>query len=239
MTAPVPSPARLSVSSTLAERLKTIKGQLAVRVIDEMYEDPFWIERFAARGRRHSEEDIGFHVDYLVQAVIAHDPGVLERYARWLQSVLTTRGMCSRHLEESFERLDRAVTESMGSDFGTSYLEAARRALLYESGTLAREIQDQARHLSSQATATLPAGKPRDFEHHLSYLADAIALDKPSLFETYVTFCTDHYGRHREGGAEYAAQTFATLRKVIANDAAHLSEAARLAADRILPTSSK
>jgi len=220
------SSGRHSIVGTLAERLRSMKGQLAIRVIDEMFDnDPFWIERFAARGRRHSEEDIGFHVDYVVQALIARDPGVLERYARWLQSVLTTRGMCSLHLDESYERLDRAIVDTVGSDFCTTYLDAARKALFYDAGTLARAIQDAAPRLIVVAQRAAPTSRLRDLEHHVSYLADAVFLDRPALFESYVTFAKELFGRHREGGAEHAIETFRVLESAIRDDESLLKDA--------------
>ena len=74
-------------SAGLIERLRRDKHALAERVIEDMYVDPFWNERFAARGRKHSTDDLGFHVDYLIQAAEGNDPGVMERYRASSQRV--------------------------------------------------------------------------------------------------------------------------------------------------------
>src|SRR5690606_8457401 len=121
-------------------------GRIAVRVTDAMYADPFWTARFGARGRMHAEEDAAYHVEYLVQALVARDAEVMRRYARWLQAVLTTRGMCTRHLDESLARVGSAASEVLGppgrgSAAVAAYVGAAREALSYDEGP-ARDLQD-------------------------------------------------------------------------------------------------
>lgn len=161
----------------LVQRLRAEKNALAERVIDDMYADPFWNERFAARGRKHSVQDLAFHVDYVIQAVEGRDAGVMERYARWLQGVLTTRGMCTLHLADSFGRLAAAI----GDEQATAYLGAARAALLYDGGG-ARALQERIR----DTIVTGTPGPIEDTAYHLSYLADAIAVGQPNVFLGHV-----------------------------------------------------
>ncbi len=104
--------------------LRASAKQLAVRVIDTMYADPFWMSRFGDRGRERSEEDIAYHAEYLAQALEANDPGIMARYSVWLRSVLTSRGMCSRHLEESFERFEAALPAEIAAESATAMLAA-------------------------------------------------------------------------------------------------------------------
>lgn len=170
----VPPPSR-----SLVERLHRDKLVLAERVVDEMYADAFWNDRFAARGRKHSVQDLAFHVDYVIQAAEANDAGVMERYARWLQGVLTTRGMCSLHLADSFGRLAVAI----GDPSARRYSSAARAALLYDGGA-ARAVQERIRDAITSGTP----GSIEDTTYYLSYLADAIALGQPKVFLDHVSW---------------------------------------------------
>lgn len=172
---------------SVVARLRSEKPALAARVIDEMYVDPFWQERFAARGRKHSEQDIGFHVDYVIQAIEARDASVMARYARWLQGVLTTRGMCTLHLAASFGRLADAIGDKQAKD----HLDAARAALLYEGGA-ARALQERIRDAIVRGTP----GPIEDTAYHLSYLADAIALGQPSVFLGHIEWLSGYFRKH-------------------------------------------
>ncbi|HVH43320.1 MAG TPA: hypothetical protein VM925_13285 [Labilithrix sp.] len=231
----------------LAERIRGKKGPLAVGVVDEMYANPFWMERFANRGRKFAEEDLGYHVDYLVQALVARDPGVLERYARWLQSVLTTRGMCSVHLADSFTRLGRAVAESIPDSAAASgCIEAAVAALRYPDGP-ARELQDASGRLAEIAVRLFAASRPDDVArwgargrelcledagYHLAYLADALALDRPAVFVGYVTWI-DGFLRRRNVGGEHLRTMLSIVAGTIEEDAT-LSVALRRSAGDLL-----
>ena len=87
--------------STLVERLQAKAPELGRRAIAEMYQNPFWQERFGAHGRENADKDGQFHLSYLIQALVASEAGVLTNYARWLQTLLVSRGMCTRHSADS------------------------------------------------------------------------------------------------------------------------------------------
>lgn len=181
----------------LARRLEQSASALSARVVKEMYEDRFWMVRFGQRGLEHSQQDGRFHISYLVQALIASDPGVLTRYARWLRSLLTTRGMCTHHLAENFERLARATQEQvLDSAPAVEYLRAACASLIDEAGP-ARELQLASERIAARICAR-EAGPPpsaratprRDARaellHLLSYLADALSLGRTEHFLAHV-----------------------------------------------------
>lgn len=159
----------------LVGRLAAAGPALTTRVLEEMYRDPFWDARFGARGRSFAEQDGQFHLSYLTAALTAGDPSVLTTYARWLQQVLTTRGMCTLHIRENFERLAAAITDAVedGSE-AAHYLGQAIDALKYDAGP-ARELQE----------LTLSFGEDR---HLLSYVADAVALGRADTFVRHVAW---------------------------------------------------
>src|SRR5688500_6627102 len=72
-----PTAARRGRMSTLAERIGAKASELGRRAIVEMYQNPFWQERFGARGREMSEKDSQCHLSYLMQALSASQPDVL------------------------------------------------------------------------------------------------------------------------------------------------------------------
>lgn len=185
-------------------QLQARANELVERVHREMYANPFWKARFGERGEKFSREDGHFHLKYLSQALLAGSPGTLEEYARWLQSVLATRGMCSRHLAENYQRLGRAIAEAFPAEGSRAvqYLASAEAALTYREGP-ARAVQQAAAKLAQRAADDLykrhpewlergkEAGRARcvdDLQYHLSYVADALALGAYTTFEAYAVW---------------------------------------------------
>jgi hypothetical protein len=57
------------VITELSKAIRELGPELSRRAIEEMYRDPFWEDRFGARGRKFAAEDGEHHVVYLVQAL--------------------------------------------------------------------------------------------------------------------------------------------------------------------------
>ncbi|EYF06824.1 hypothetical protein [Chondromyces apiculatus] len=189
----------------LADRIEGRAAQLAEEALAEMYRDPFWEARYGERGRRFSHEDGHYHVRYLVEALRSGTPETLCAYARWLQTLLTSRGMCTAHLVENFERIGAKVGSAVeGSEAAVAYLKAAVEALRYPEGA-AREVQDAAEAMEAQVRAQVKAQEGAADERQapegiagagtlLSYLIDAIARDRPELFGDHLLFAADYLG---------------------------------------------
>lgn len=177
----------------LADEVRSHTRAIAARVTDETLRDPFWTKRYADRGRARTEEDAAFHVEYLLQALVARDAEIMRRYARWLQTLLTSRGMCTAHLDENFARVGAAILEAVPRAHALDgYVKAARAALLYSAGA-PREVQSTI----ERANASV--------REHLDYLADALALEKPEVFASHISFAR-------------AASSLDTLARAIADD---------------------
>lgn len=195
--------------SELADRIEARKQEIAARACELMYEDPFWAARFGERGRKFSAEDGAYHVTYLLEALRSGSPGVIESYARWLRTVLVTRGMCSRHLAQNFARLAEAIRGIgiEGAEPALAMLRAAEEALVYRSGP-AGELQAQG---LDDVVSGQPGGSPgggeadgmrgRVLREHLACVAslflDALALDRGDLFAAHARFMG---GLYRQGG---------------------------------------
>jgi hypothetical protein len=188
--------------TALADAIERRAPALADHALEAMYRNPFWEARFGARGRRFAREDNLHHLAYLVQALRAASPDLLTAYSRWLQRVLTTRGMCSRHIGENFERLGEAIRADGIADaaLALTLLDAAGAALAYDGGP-ARAVQDATEAVAARAADAVHARHPEwlarsgtagwtccraELLYHLSYLADALANARPELFVDYV-----------------------------------------------------
>jgi hypothetical protein len=185
--------------------------RLSQRVLNEQYRDPFWHERFGARGRRHADEDSDFHVKYLVRALSHGDAGVMIRYARWLREVLATRGMCTRHLADNFARLCEAIREMRWTGGGAAMevLHAAEEALRYESGP-ERAVQDAGDDAVADVVRMHRDRFPRgwgaagrrpdealreDIDNYASYLADALAFGSPATLVAHTSWLAAYLDR--------------------------------------------
>lgn len=202
------------MTASLEQALVDARSRLTARVLDEMYADPFWQARFGARGREHSRADGDYHVTYVIEALQSRDHMVFVSYARWLRDLLHAHGMCSRHLAENFERLARAIDDEPWPDRAraTAVLAAGVDALAHRDGD-AGQIDGARGELARAASATLTAagaldaaaGGARvldDLDHHLSYLADALASGQGERFAAHVAFVAElrgQVGRPRAG----------------------------------------
>lgn len=195
------------------ETLRASAVHIARRVTDATFaEEPFWTARFGDRGRQRTYEDAAYHIDYLVQALAAQDPDVMRGYARWLQSLLTTRGMCTAHIAENFERIEAILSGELAEPaVALDYLRRAREALLYPAGP-ARELQEASPELARVAAQRMNGIlEERDMRHLLSYLADAIALGRPELFDQYLRFASSFFDKRgaRPGAMRRAVDVLA------------------------------
>jgi hypothetical protein len=246
--------------STLIERLEASGAELARRSIAEMYDNPFWQERFGARGRENADRDGQYHVSYLIQALAARDAGVLTNYARWLQTLLVSRGMSSRHIAENFERLARAIRREVAEpEPALELLAAATAALVYDAGP-ARELQTLAAALARvvvdelerthtawfAAASSYPSlaslesieqAERARFEEEvldfIAYLADALNAARPELFVRHALWMHAYQVRRRAPQMR-VAQTLLTLRDCLAAPPKDLIVAPELAVQAAL-----
>jgi hypothetical protein len=234
------------VTQELILELEAQAAALTARVASEMYRDPFWSARFGERGRKFTEEDGRFHVSYLVQALVAQDPEVLARYGRWLRSVLTTRGMCTRHLVENFERLALAVRElSADAQPAVGYLRAAQAALHAELAT-ARPLEAANERLTAGVCAWLASSGatregdaiaeqralPQQISSLISYLADALVLARAEHLVAHVRWLDSWLGQ-QPAGQGLAARLVSGLGRQLLEEPS-LPEAVRAAAGDLL-----
>ena len=215
--------------SELAAAIEAAADALTDRVLAEMYQNPFWRERFGERAQKHGRQDGLYHIKYLSEALRTNEAHVMEHYARWLQQVLTTRGMCTRHLDESFERLARAIGDTIpDSAPALAMLERARGALRYAEGTPARRVQDATASIAASVADRLYEAHPEwpqahrarcadDLRYHLSYAADALALAMPNVLASYLAWIGDFLERCKVPRA-HLDESIAALRSAVTTE---------------------
>ena len=165
---------------------------LSQAVLDRMYQNPFWMERYGVRGRAFADEDSLHHVRYLDEALAADDPAVFVRYARWLRTVLVSRGMCTEHLGENFRLLGAAIEAARIPDAASAVriLAAGVDALRYTDGDAGRLQQDEPRLLDAiRATPAGMAMRDDDRRYLVSYAIDAAATGIDTHLQTFAARC--------------------------------------------------
>jgi len=218
------------VSERLVQYLEREGRALSQRVLQDMYRDPFWSERFGDRGRRHADEDSDYHLKYLARALANGEPHVLVRYAVWLREVLTTRGMCTRHLDENFRLLAVAIGEQPwpAREQAVALLTVAREALLHENGE-ARRLQEATDPLAREVAAAFRERQPHgwkrdargraaledDAANYLSCVADALAAGSPDTLVDHTRWLAVHV-RERSATPRDMAVFVASVHGVLA-----------------------
>jgi len=212
------------MSAALIDRIERDGRALSQKVLEEMYRDPFWTERYGDRGRRHADEDSDFHLRYLARALAAGDSGVLKRYAVWLREVLATRGMCTRHLDENFRLLAREIAAQDWPDAkrAAGFIGEAREALVFAPGE-ARSVQQSIDMLADEIARGFRSRRPQgwkrdargeaglreDAANYLSYVADALAFARPDFVAGHTRWLSAHVKSH--GASDGDVSAFITL----------------------------
>ena len=174
---------------------------LAEMVVAEMYRNPFWQARYGDRGKIRALEDAGLNLDNLAAVLRLGIVAELGYHYRWLRDVLVVRGMCSRHVQETMGAICLALTAALPADqadTGCAWLRVAEGTLLYDHPfAQALAPREAAVILGALQRLAVPgrAGSPnsdsregQDLRYHLSYLTDALALDRPDLFTSYAAW---------------------------------------------------
>jgi hypothetical protein len=198
-------PADRALLERTAAAIQARRQVLAEQVVVEMYRNPFWQARYGDRGKIRALEDAGLNFDNLAAVLRLGIVAELGYHYRWLRGVLVVRGMCSRHVQETMEAMRRALTTTLPAgeaDAGCAWLRVAEGALIYDhpfaqalapvedaviAGALAR-LAARPGAVPSAPALTADSREGRDLRYHLSYLTDALALDRPDLFVSYAAW---------------------------------------------------
>jgi len=100
-----------------AARLLAEKSAIAHAVTDTLYaERRYLLERYGARGRERTLEDMHYNVEHLIPAVDLGEPAMFATYVRWLDSVLRARNVPTREVVRCLELVTSEVRERFPAD---------------------------------------------------------------------------------------------------------------------------
>ncbi|MDQ2999373.1 MAG: hypothetical protein M3R61_20255 [Chloroflexota bacterium] len=191
--------------------IEAVRDRLVDAVLANMYPNPFWDDRYGARGRALCQEDNHHHLNYLIAAIRTHSPDSMAAYYKWLQILLVSRGMCTYHIRQNMERMEDHLRALLPAAWPAikPYHQAGYAGLAYAQPAcqaLAAHAAQIAEATTAQMYATNPFWEqqfgPRgralcreDNLYHLAYLQDAVGVNAPDRFGSYLDWLTGFLGR--------------------------------------------
>ena len=187
--------------------IERVRSLIVERLVDQMYMDPFWEERYGNLGKIHARQDVNYHLDNLVTAIRAEMLSSPVSYYHYLQNILVHRGISTRHIYQSLDLLKILLEEALPDEWIEiePYLEAGYQGLAYENPACQAltEIEQQiAQAATNQLTppdegfSSLNDWKQARFQEmliHLSYLQDAVEKELPQIFEDHTRWSLSYY----------------------------------------------
>lgn len=109
------------------ERFQQLRPDAVSAVTDRFYATHGAVyERFGARGREATREDLAFHLEFLRPVLEFGFAQPMVDYLRWLSSVLAARAVPAEHLALSLDWLAEFFVERMGDSEGGTVAAALR-----------------------------------------------------------------------------------------------------------------
>jgi hypothetical protein len=93
-----------TIGRRAAEHLMYDKESIARGVTKRMFDDyPDILEKHGERGRQKCLQDMHYNIEHLIPAVDLEKPEMFADYARWLDTMLGSRGVSARDVRRCFE----------------------------------------------------------------------------------------------------------------------------------------
>ncbi|WP_424237884.1 hypothetical protein [Bhargavaea ginsengi] len=87
-------------------------NEIVDQVTEKIYElEPALLERFGEQGKAKCREDNHHHMKHLQTAYELNETKVFTDYAVWLNGILTSHGMKTKHLTDNFEIIRSLLVE--------------------------------------------------------------------------------------------------------------------------------
>jgi len=103
--------------NALALVMERDESSLVDSVLDCMLkEKPDMYERYSEDGPKRTREDVAYHLQHLVAALIAEDSEMFSDYYAWLLGVLLPRGIVMEDIDINFTCMHQVLTERYGDD---------------------------------------------------------------------------------------------------------------------------
>jgi hypothetical protein len=111
--------------------IEQARSLIVERLVDRMYADPFWEERYGELGKTHAREDVNYHLDNLVTAIRMEMLSSPVNYYHYLQNVLVHRGITTRHIRQTLDQMKGLLEEILPDEWSKiePYLDAGYEGL--------------------------------------------------------------------------------------------------------------
>lgn len=187
--------------------IEQVRSLIAERLIDQMYMDPFWEQRYGKLGKMHARQDVNYHLDNLVTAIRVEMLSSPVNYYHYLQNVLVHRGISTRHICQTLGQLKTLLQETLPDEWLEiePYLDAGYKGLAYERPaclSLSEKEEQVAQAAANQLTPPDEETSSQDdwrkaryleMLFHLSYLQDAVEKGIPQIFEDHVRWSLAYF----------------------------------------------
>ena len=146
--------------------LDAMREALAEAIVSRHHQvHPELEARYGQRGRQKCREDASFHLSYLAQSLVAHEPKLFREYVAWAKVMLAGRGIAARELRDNLQITAEVLTDRLPAE---------------DASTACRYIQAAIGELSNMPS-TPPSGMPPDepfSQLARSYLAALLACQR-------------------------------------------------------------
>ena len=187
--------------------IEQVRSLIAERLVEQMYTDPFWGERYGELGKMHAREDVNYHLDNLVTAIRMEMLSSPVNYYHYLQNVLVHRGISTRHIRQTLDQMKGLLEEILPDEWSKiePYLDAGYDGLAYKHPAC-QNLSEQEEQIAQAAANKLPPpdevassqetwrqARYREMLFHLSYLQDAVEKGSTQIFEDHARWSLSYY----------------------------------------------
>ena len=113
----------------LAEQIDSLRDELAKELTEAYLHDHQGFETRFSEARQRTREDFAFILEFLGSALAAGSPEAFAEFVRWTQRVLVSRGVPPTVLEESLDRVAKALRGRIDDELPQQLLEYGRAQL--------------------------------------------------------------------------------------------------------------
>lgn len=202
----------VSLVQSACDIIESASPMLVNAVLVDLYQNSFWNARYEEDGIARARSEAQDHIHNLIAAIQAGEVDVYAGYWANYRLMMVQRGASTHHVHEVIDSTacEVGLTLRDGFPLAEPCFAAAHRALAYDHPAC-RALSDCCEAILERALARVkvPQGSSRlyrrDLRYCLSYLEDAVALDRPELFRQYLGFARQFLVEYGVRPAELAA----------------------------------
>ncbi|MDP9141880.1 MAG: cobalamin-dependent protein [Pseudomonadota bacterium] len=123
----------IGIHQQVSEAIGSRRSELATLVVERHFtRHPQLEQRYGKAGRNHCQQDAGYHLAYLAQAIAADCAALFGDYVGWAKIMLAKRGVPAGDLASLLETMKESLEQALPAEFGPlagGFLDAALQQL--------------------------------------------------------------------------------------------------------------